>query len=89
MPKVSAKNQLTVPVPVASRRRTAREAPATLGVTVHRPTEAVAVVAARLRAEHPINLSGAHALATAERAGASLVTFDQRPLRTARAQAAA
>lgn len=63
--------------------RAARDAIAALGITIHRPTEAVAVDAARLRREHPISLPDGFALATARQIGARLATFDERLRRVA------
>jgi predicted nucleic acid-binding protein len=59
------------------RLHTAREAIAALGITVHAPTEAIAVDAARARREHPISLPDAYALATARQVDGRLATFDQ------------
>jgi predicted nucleic acid-binding protein len=66
--------------------RTAREAIAALGVVVHRPSEAIAVDAARLRRRHPLSLADAYGLATARHAGGQLVSFDRRVLRAAAAE---
>ncbi|MGI8729929.1 MAG: type II toxin-antitoxin system VapC family toxin [Solirubrobacteraceae bacterium] len=74
--------------PAADRRRlrAAREAIAALGVTVHRPVEAIGVAAARLRGHHQISLPDAYCLATAQHAGGSLVTFDRKLIRAARSE---
>lgn len=71
---------LIAPAADPVRLRTAREAIAALGITIHAPNEAIAVDAARLRSTHPISLPDAYALATARHAGGRLVTFDQRLL---------
>jgi predicted nucleic acid-binding protein len=71
--------------PAADRRRlrAAREAIAALGVEIHRPNEAIAVDAARLRGTYPISLPDAYCLATARDANGSLASFDERVLRAA------
>ena len=71
--------------PAADRQRllAAREAIATLGVTIHQPTEAVGVAAARLRGAHPISLPDAYCLATARYANAQVASFDEKVLRAA------
>ena len=65
----------------------AREAIAALGVTVHRPNEAIGVEAARLRQRHPISLPDAYCLATAKRTGSVLASFDQKILTAAKRNA--
>lgn len=70
----------------AGRLRRARAAIAALGVAIHRPTEAIGVEAARLRGAHPISLPDAYCLATARRLDGSLVSFDQKIVRAARAE---
>jgi predicted nucleic acid-binding protein len=62
----------------------AREAIAALGVTVHRPNEAVGFEAARLRQRHPISLPDAYCLATAKHTGSVLSSFDQKILTAAK-----
>ena len=71
--------------PAADRQRllAAREAIATLGVTIHQPTEAVGVAAARLRGAHPISLPDAYCLASARYANAQVASFDEKVLRAA------
>ena len=71
--------------PAADRHRllAAREAIAALDVTIHQPTETVAVVAARLRSAHPISLPDAYCLATARTTDAHLASFDEKVLRAA------
>lgn len=66
--------------------RRAREAITALGVSVHRPGDAVAVAAARFRAAHPISLPDAYCLATAARTGAFLASFDEKVVRAATAE---
>ena len=66
--------------------RAAREAIAALGITVHRPGEAIGVDAARLRARYPISLADAFCLATARGAAATVVSFDRKVLKTAGAE---
>ena len=51
--------------------RRAREAIATLGVTIQQPNEAIGVDAARLRCLHPISLPDAYCLATGRHANAA------------------
>jgi predicted nucleic acid-binding protein len=71
--------------PAADRRRlrTAREAIAALGVSIHQPGEAIGVDAARLRGAHPISRPDAYCLATARHANASIASFDEKVLRAA------
>jgi predicted nucleic acid-binding protein len=71
--------------PAADRQRllAAREAIAALGVTIHQPSEAVGVAAARLRGAHPISLPDAYCLATARTADAHVASFDENVLRAA------
>lgn len=71
--------------PAADRRRlrAAREAIAALGVATHQPTEAIGVLAARLRGAHPISLPDAYCLATARSADAEIASFDEKILRAA------
>ena len=74
--------------PSADRRRlrTAREAIAALGVTLHSPTEAIGVDAARMRGRHPISLPDAYLLATARHSGGTVVSFDRKVVRAAEAE---
>jgi hypothetical protein len=68
------------------RLRTAREAIAALGVTVHFPTQAISVDASRLRSHHPISLPDGYLLATVKHTGAMAVSFDRKVVRAARAE---
>jgi hypothetical protein len=74
--------------PAQERRslRRAREAIAALGVSIHRPGDAVAVDAARFRASYPISLPGAYCLATAGRTGSDIASFDENVVRAATAE---
>jgi predicted nucleic acid-binding protein len=74
---------LVAPAADRKRLRAAREAIASLGVTIHQPSEAIGVEAARLRDAHPISLPDAYCLATARYADASLASFDEKVLRAA------
>jgi predicted nucleic acid-binding protein len=58
--------------------RAARNAVAALGVTIHSPTEAIAIAAARLRGRHPISLPDAYLLATAMHTSSTVVSFDRK-----------
>lgn len=62
---VNLSEVLVAPAGQATQLRRAREAIAALGVAVHRPTETIAVAAARLRGKHPISLADAYCIATA------------------------
>jgi predicted nucleic acid-binding protein len=75
--------------PATDRRqlRRAREAISALGVRFHRPGEAIGVDAARLRGAHPISLPDAYCLATARHLEASVMSFDQKVIRAAGAEA--
>ena len=64
----------------------AREAIAALGVATHQPTESIGVDAARLRRRYPISVPDAYCLATAKHIGASVVSFDDKVVRAARAE---
>jgi len=68
--------------PAADRQRllAAREAIAALGVTIHQPSEAVGIAAARLRGAHPISLPDAYCLATARTTDAHVASFDEKVL---------
>lgn len=83
---VNLSEVLVAPSADPVRLRTAREAITALGVTIHRPSEAVGVEAARLRLGHPISLADAYCLATARHAAAQLVSFDRKVLRAAEAE---
>jgi len=83
---VNLSEVLVAPSADPVRLRTAREAITALGVTVHRPSEAVGVEAARLRLGHPISLADAYCLATARHAAAQLVSFDRKVLGAAEAE---
>jgi predicted nucleic acid-binding protein len=74
---------LIAPSTDVSRLAAAREAIAALGVTVHRPNEAIGVEAARLRHRHPISLPDAYCLATAKHTRSALASFDQKILKAA------
>jgi predicted nucleic acid-binding protein len=69
---------LIAPAGDPARLAAAREAIAALGVSVHQPSEAIAVDAARLRGRHPISLPDAYLLAGAKQASAMVASFDQR-----------
>jgi predicted nucleic acid-binding protein len=75
---------LVAPSADVSKLATAREAIAALGVTVHRPNEAIGVEAARLRQRHPISLPDAYCLATAKHTGSVVSSFDQKILKAAK-----
>jgi predicted nucleic acid-binding protein len=83
---VNLTDVLVAPAQDRPRLRRAREAIAALGVSIHRPGDAVAVDAARFRAAHPISLPDAYCLATAARMGASLASFDEKVVRAATAE---
>lgn len=82
---VNLSEVLVAPAVDQQRLRAAREAITALGVTVHLPTEAIGVDAARLRSRHPISLSDGYLLATAKHAGATAVSFDRKVVRAAKA----
>jgi predicted nucleic acid-binding protein len=77
---------LVAPAVDASRLRTARAAMAALGIVPHRPTEAIAVDAARLRGRHPISLPDSYVLATARHLDATVASFDAKIRRAAKAE---
>lgn len=83
---INVSQVLVAPSADRARLRAAREAIAALGVTIHRPSEAIGVHAARLRLEHPISLADAYCLATARHARADLVSFDRKVVRAAEAE---
>jgi predicted nucleic acid-binding protein len=62
----------------------ARRAIVVLGVTVHQPSEAIAVEAARLRLRYPVSLPDGYCLATAKHTGSALASFDEKILKAAR-----
>jgi predicted nucleic acid-binding protein len=68
---------LIAPAANAAMLAASREAIAALGVTVHQPSEAIGVDAARLRARHPISLPDAYLLASAKHVGATVASFDR------------
>jgi predicted nucleic acid-binding protein len=83
---VNLSEVLIAPAADPERLRAARAAIATLGVGVHRPTEAIGVDAARLRARYPISLPDSYLLATTRHIGATAASFDRKTLRAARAE---
>lgn len=83
---VNLSEVLIAPAADPQRLRAARAAIAALGVTIHSPTEAIAVEAARLRARHAISLPDAYLLATAKHTGATAVSFDQKVKRAGAAE---
>jgi predicted nucleic acid-binding protein len=83
---VSLSEVLVAPAADRERLQAAREAISALGVAVHRPGEAIAVEAARLRGVHSISLPDAYCLATARHAGGSLASLDGKVMRAARAE---
>ena len=74
---------LVAPSAGLSKLAAARQAITALGVTVHKPNEAIGVEAARLRQRHPISLPDAYCLATAKHARFALSSFDQKVLKAA------
>jgi toxin FitB len=83
---VNLSEVLVAPAADNVRLRTAREAIGALGVTVHQPSEAIGVDAARLRGRHPISLPDAYCLATARHTSSSVASFDRKIVRAARAE---
>lgn len=77
---------LIAPATDHERVRAARAAIAALGVGIHRPTEAIAVDAARLRARYPISLPDSYLLATTRHLGATAASFDHKIRRSANAE---
>jgi predicted nucleic acid-binding protein len=77
---------LVAPAADNHKLRLARAAIAALEVTVHQPTEAIAVDAARLRGRHPISLPDAYLLATARHTGSAIASFDRKVKRAAQAE---
>ncbi len=86
MSVVNLTEVLVAPSADQERLRIAREAIAALGVSIHRPGEAIGVRAARLRTAHPISLPDAYCLATAAHTGAMVASFDRKVLRAAGAE---
>lgn len=83
---VNLSEVLVAPAADQQRLRAAREAVAALGVTIHSPTEAIGVEAARLRSRHPISLPDGYLLATAKHTRATTVSFDRKVMRAAQAE---
>lgn len=83
---VNLSEVLIAPAADQQRLRAAREAVVALGVTIHSPTEAIGVDAARLRSRHPISLPDGYLLATAKHAGTTAVSFDRKVVRVAKAE---
>ena len=83
---VNLSEVLVAPAADKERLRTARAAIAALGVSVHQPSEAIGVEAARLRHSYPISLPDAYCLATADHTGGSLATFDEKIQRAAQTE---
>jgi predicted nucleic acid-binding protein len=77
---------LIAPAADQRRLRAARAAITARRVSVHSPTEAIGVDAARLRGRHPISLPGAYLLATARHTASTAVSFDRRIVRAATAE---
>jgi predicted nucleic acid-binding protein len=77
---------LVEPAGDRAQLRVAREAIGALDIAIHRPGEAVAVDAARLRRTHPISLADAYCLATARHTDARVVSFDRKVVRAAEAE---
>jgi predicted nucleic acid-binding protein len=77
---------LVAPAADERRLRSARSAIAALGVTIHQPSEAIAVDAARLRSRHPISLPDSYLLATSRHLDARVVSFDTKVVRAAKAE---
>ena len=69
---------LVGPAADSAKLATAREAITALGLTIHQPSEAIAVDAAKLRARHPISLPDAYLLASAKHLGAVIASFDRK-----------
>jgi len=83
---VNLSEVLVAPAGDRQRLRTAREAIAALGITVHAPNEVLGVEAARLRSRYPISLPDGYLLATAKSTRATAVSFDGKVLRAAKAE---
>lgn len=78
---------LIAPAADAAKLAAAREAVTALGIATHRPSEAIAVEAARLRDRHPISLPDAFLLASAKRTAATVASFDEKVNRAAKREA--
>jgi predicted nucleic acid-binding protein len=74
---------LIAPSADAAQLTAARRAIRALGVTMHQPTEAIAVDAARLRQRHAVSLPDSYCLATAKHTGSTIASFDQKILKAA------
>lgn len=74
---------LIAPSADAAKLTAARRAISALGVTVHQPSEAIAVEAARLRQRHTVSLPDGYCLAAAKHTGSTIASFDQRILKAA------
>lgn len=74
---------LIAPSSDVSRLAAAREAIAALGVSVHQPSEAIGVEAARLRQRHPISLPDAFCVATAKQTRSAVCSFDEKIVKAA------
>lgn len=74
---------LIAPSADAAQLTAARRAISALSVSVHQPTEAIAVEAARLRQRHPVSLPDSYCLATAKHTGSTIASFDQEILKAA------
>lgn len=83
---VNLSEVLVAPAADQQRLRAARKAIAALGATVYTPTEALGVEAARLRGRYPISLPDGYLLATAKNTFATVVSFDGKVLRAAKAE---
>jgi predicted nucleic acid-binding protein len=83
---VNLSEVLVAPAADPQSLRAAREAIAALGVTIHSPTEAIGIGAARFRGRHPISLPDAYLLATARQTGSTVVSFDHKVARAAAAE---
>lgn len=83
---VNLSEVLVAPAADEPRLRAARSAIAALGVSIHQPTEAIAVDAARLRSRHPISLPDSYLLATARHLDARVASFDAKIVRAAKAE---
>ena len=80
---------LIAPSADATQLTAARRAISALGVSVHQPTEAIAVEAARLRQRHPVSLPDSYCLATAKHTGSTIASFDQKILKAAQREGTA
>jgi predicted nucleic acid-binding protein len=83
---VNLSEVLIAPANDQRRLRAARKAIAALGVTVHTPSEALGVEAARLRGRFAISLPDSYFLATARNTRATAVSFDRKVLLAAQAE---